>query len=159
MRPPLLLRLTVLLATLGGGCDDLRQFSGEWRGTVSGDPNHQHGFMPGAAMAAKVGTVGRYTIELEVVLPGGTAPTRFEAIRHAADDVLGDVRLQGDPLRTYFGFLRPATGEPFLTVASLYSEDRIEVRLIRGPEETYAVFYLKRLRPGSAPTSDAAAGN
>jgi hypothetical protein len=157
---PSSLGLTALLAALAAlaACDDLRQFSGDWRGTLSDDPNHQHGMTPGAAMAAKVGTVGRYAIDLQVLLPGRTEATRFEAIRHAADDVLGDVRLHGDPLRTYFGFLRPATGEPYLTVVSLYSEDRIEVRLIRGPEETYAVFYLRRLRPGAA-GGDAAPGN
>jgi hypothetical protein len=142
-----------LLAALAG-CDDLRQFSGDWRGSLSADPNHQHGFMPGATLGATVGTVSRYTIELQVLLPGRTTPTAFVPMRHAADDVLGDVRLHGDPLRTYFGFLTPPTGEPFLAVVSLYSEDRIEVRLIRGPEETYAVFYLTRLRPGAA---DAAA--
>jgi hypothetical protein len=137
-----------MLAALAG-CDDLRQFSGDWRGTLSADPNHQHGFLPGGTMAATVGTVSRYTIELQVMLPGRTTPAPFIPIRHAVDDVLGDVRLPGDPLRTYFGFLTPPAGEPFLTVVSLYSEDRIEVRLIRGPEETYAVFYLTRLRPGA----------
>lgn len=150
MRAPLAALVAVSMAAALGGCDDLRQFSGDWRGALSDDPSHQHGFPAGAALSAKVGTVSRYSIDLQLVLPGGSAPTRFEALRHAADDVLGDVRMNGDPLRTYFGFVRPAGGgEAYLAVVSLFAEDRIEVRLIRGPEETYGVFYLERQRAGT----------
>jgi hypothetical protein len=71
---------------------------------------------------------------------------RFEPIRHASDDALGDLRLDGEPLRTFLGFLRPPTGQPYLAVVSLFAEDRIDVRLIRGPDEAYGVFSLRRAR-------------
>jgi hypothetical protein len=136
-----------LSALMASGCEDLRQFSGQWSGNVSPDPNHQHGFDPMARLDATVGAVSRYGIDLTMTLPGATDPSRFELIRYAAQDVLADMRLPGDPLRTYLGFIRVTGQEPFLTVVSLYAEARIEIRLIRGAEASYGVFMLER--PGA----------
>ena len=144
---PLLLAATVL-----GSCEDLRQFTGSWAGRISRDPNHQHGFPADAMLRARVTGVSRYGIDLEVTLPGATAAVPFTPMRHAADDILADAQLTGDPLRTYFGFVRAPAGEAYLAVVSIFSEDRLEVRLIRGPEETYAVFYMTRLRPADGGT-------
>ena len=41
--------------------------------------------------------------------------------------------------------MSPVDQAPFLTIVSLYAEDRLEVRLIRGPNEAYGVFALSRL--------------
>jgi hypothetical protein len=90
--------------------------------------------------------VSRTSIEISMELPEAGAAVHFEPIRHASDDVLGDMRLDGEPLRTFLGFLRPAAGQPYLTVVSLFAEDRIDVRLIRGPDEAYGVFSLRRAR-------------
>jgi hypothetical protein len=142
------LRLVFLLgALLPVGCEDLRQFTGQWSGPVSPDPNQQHGFDPMARLDATVGGVSKYGIDLTLTLPGATDPSRFELIRHAAEDVLADMRLPGDPLRTYLGFIRVTGQDPFLAVVSLYAEGRVEIRLIRGPETTYGVFLLER--PGA----------
>src|SRR4030095_12646897 len=48
------------------------------------------------------------------------------------DDALGDMRLEEEPLRTYLGYVKPPDEEAYLTVVSLFAEDRIDVRLIRG---------------------------
>jgi hypothetical protein len=142
VRVPLALGLLLLLA----GCEDIRRFEGVWVGPVSADPAHQQGFGQSAFLRATVGSVSRTSIDLTVDLPAGSAPLRFEPIRHAADDALGDLRLEGEPLRTFLGFLRPAAGEPYLAVVSLFAEDRIDVRIIRGPDEAYGVFTLRRAR-------------
>jgi hypothetical protein len=133
------------------GCEDIRRFEGVWVGPVSADPAHQQGFTSGAFLRATVGSVSRTQIQLTVDVPQQPGPLTFEPIRHAADDVLGELRLEGDPLRTFLGFLRPADGVPYLTVVSLFAEDRIDVRIIRadprvvgGPEDTYGVFSLRR---------------
>jgi hypothetical protein len=101
-------------------------------------------------MQATITAVSRRAIDMTIDLPP-EGPLPFQPIRHATDDVLGDLRLDGEPLRTFLGYLRPATGEPFLAVVSLFSEDRIEVRIIRGPDESYGVFSLARPRPSSSP--------
>ena len=140
-RRGLLLAATLLLV---GGCEDLRQFSGPWAGPISRDPNHQHGFERNATLAITVGGVTRYGLDMTLTLPGAAGTSRFEPIRHAVQDVLADMRLPGDPLRTYLGFVRSTGAEPFLAVVSLYSEGRIEIRLIRGPDAAYGVFMLSR---------------
>ena len=142
-RSVLFLALTLTLS-LAAGCEDLRQFSGQWSGRISPDPNHQHGFDPMARLDADVGSVSRYGIDLTLTLPGATDPSRFELIRYAAQDVLADLRLPGDPLRTYLGFIRATGQDALLAVVSLYAEGRIEVRLIRGAQATYGVFLLER---------------
>jgi hypothetical protein len=138
--------LIVLLAALGaGGCEDLRQFAGSWAGEISRDPQLQHGFAAGVVLSARIANASRSGIDMNLTLPGDTAALRFEPIRHAAADVLADVHLTGEPLRTFFGFVSPANQAPYLTIVSLYAEDRLEVRLIRGPNDAYGVFALGRL--------------
>jgi hypothetical protein len=135
-----------LLLLVLGGCEDIRRFEGVWVGPVSADPAHQQGFGQTAFLRANVGPVTRTTIDLTIDLPETNAPVRFEPIQHATDDALGDLRLDGEPLRTFLGFLRPPTGDPYLTVVSLFAEDHIDVRIIRGANDTYGVFTLRRAR-------------
>ena len=136
--------LVVALLLLAGGCEDIRRFEGTWVGPVSADPAHQQGFGSASFLRATVKSVSRTSIDLSMELPEAGTSVPFEPIRHASDDVLGDLRLDGEPLRTFLGFLRPAAGQPFLAVVSLFAEDRIDVRLIRGPDEAYGVFSLRR---------------
>ena len=142
MRVPLGLVLVLAVA----GCEDIRRFEGVWAGPVSSDPAHQQGFGDGAFLRATVGPVSRTSIDLTLDLPQSSGPLRFEPIRHAADDALGDLRLEGEPLRTFLGFVSPPGGQPYLAVVSLFAEDRIDVRIIRGPDEAYGVFTLRRAR-------------
>lgn len=140
----------VAVLLLGAGCEDIRRFEGIWVGDVSKDQAHRQGFGEGAFLRATVATVSRTGIEMTIDLPQQAAPTRFEPIRHAADDVLGELRLEGEPLRTFLGYLRPPGTDPYLAVVSLFAADRIDIRIIRGPEEVYGVFSLRRAR-GNAP--------
>jgi hypothetical protein len=153
---PALARIAVLQAlALLAGCEDLREFAGVWAGAVSGDPAHQLGFTADAQLRATVGRATRDGIELTIQLPPRPGVTcerpetcvlPFEAIRRAGDDILGEARLPGEPLRTYFGYVQPPAEAPYLAVVSLFAEERVEVRLIRGPNQSYGVFYLKRAR-------------
>lgn len=140
------LAVTAVFALLAAGCEDIRRFEGIWVGPVSPDPAHQQGFGKGSFLRATVGMVSRSAIEMTIDLPQQPTATRFEPIRHAADDALGELRLEGEPLRTFLGYLRPQGSEPFLAVVSLFAADRIDVRIIRGPEEVYGVFSLQRTR-------------
>ena len=144
MRIPLVIAALLLAA----GCEDIRRFEGTWVGPVSADPAHQHGFTSTSFLRATVGPVSRTSIELSMELPEAGTSVPFDPIRHASDDVLGDLRLDGEPLRTYLGFLRTTGAQPFLAVVSLFAEDRIDVRLIRGPDDAYGVFSLRRARTG-----------
>ena len=139
----------LLALLLVAGCEDIRRFDGQWSGPVSADPAHRQGFTGDAVLHATVGAVSRREIQLVFDLPP-EGPLTFQPIRHASDDALGELRLDGEPLRTFLGYLRPGAGEPYLAAVSLFSEDRIDVRIIRGPDETYGVFSLHRVK--STPT-------
>jgi hypothetical protein len=139
-----------VLVVLATGCEDIRRMEGEWTGPVSADPVHRQGFGAGVTMRAVVTSVSRRGIVATLDLPP-EGPLPFRPITHAADDALGDLRLDGEPLRTFLGYLRPAAGDAYLAVISLFSEDRVDVRIIRGPEEIYGVFSLHRTRPAASP--------
>jgi hypothetical protein len=138
------LGVLLLALALASGCEDIRRFNGSWAGEISPDPVHQLGFGPTAILRANLTAVSRTGVEMTIDLPerGGALP--FEPIRRAAGDALGELRLDGEPLRTYLGYVRVPGQESYLAVVSLFPEDRIDVRIIRGPDETYAIFSLRR---------------
>jgi hypothetical protein len=136
-----LLAVAVVAAALTG-CQDLRDYAGEWTGTISSDPALGHGFAPGTTINASVSAADREGIGLVVSWDGKTAP--FVPIRRATGDALSEAQLPGEPLRTFFGFVQPAGDPPYLSVVSLFPENRLELRLIRGADEAYGVFTLRR---------------
>ncbi len=138
--------VAALCALGSGACDDLRHFTGEWEGEVSPDPNQRHGFAPKTRLRGKVDGVSRTAIALSLTLPGRGGPLPFVPLRHAAGDALGNLTFDGAPLRTYLGLLHPPGEAPYFTVVSLFAEERVDVRLIRGAEESYGVFSLHRVR-------------
>lgn len=141
--------LAVALAAGGAtGCEDIRRFDGAWVGPIAADPTYQQGFSSGALARANVTEVSREQLRMTVALPerGGAVPVElpFVPIRRASGDALGDLRLEGEPLRTYLGFLEPPGAQPYLTVVSMFPDDRIVLRVIRGGDETYGLFSLRR---------------
>ncbi len=138
--------LLALGATVSVACEDIRRFAGSWTGTVSADPNLRRGFAADASLRVSIVDVDRARIAMTLDLQDGAGAIAFEPIAGAAADVLGELRLPGEPLRTYLGYLRPAAKEPTLAVVSLFPEDRVEARIIRGPQEIYGVFALARER-------------
>ncbi len=140
MRVPLL----VILLALSAGCQDLREYAGDWVGPVSADPHLRQGFDPSAVVRTKIALATRERLDATLEVPGTSDPIPFEAIRGAQADALGEMRLDGEPLRSYVGFLRPGGIDPYLAVISLFPEERIVARVIRGPDELYGVFALRR---------------
>ena len=150
LRPPAHPGALGLLAGLAlglAGCLDLRDYAGSWEGAISSDPALAHGFDPATMVAADVGSADRDHVAFSLAIAGGPAAP-FVPIRRATGDALGEVQLPGEPLRTFFGFVQPTGQEPFLAVLSLFPENRLELRLIRGADDAYGVFSLHRL-PGS----------
>ena len=126
------------------GCQDLREYSGDWTGELSSDPALAHGFAPGTLISANVSAASRDGIELVATWESHSAP--FVPIRRASGDVLSEVQLPGEPLRTFFGFVQPPGEAAYLSIVSLFPENRLELRLIRGADEAYGVFSLRRTR-------------
>ena len=104
--------LTALLLA-AAGCQDLREYAGEWTGELSSDPALGHGFAPGTTITAEVASATRDGISLIANWEGKAAP--FVPIRRASGDVLSEVQLPGEPLRTFFGFVQPPGEAPYLS--------------------------------------------
>ena len=140
-------RVLVAVAALlfCASCEDLRGYAGTWQGRVSSDPALRHGVAADVEARVVIEQVSRDVLEANVEWPVGAAPLRFARIESARGDALSEMRLPGEPLRSYLGWLEPANAPPFLAVVSLYGEERIELRVIRGRDETYAVFALARV--------------
>jgi hypothetical protein len=138
-------RIAIVLGCLTlAACEDLREYAGPWTGEISADPHLAHGFVAGTTISAEVTAVNRDNVALTLTLQPGGQALPFIPIRRASGDVLADVQLPGEPLRTFFGFVQPPGESPLLTVVSLFPENRLEVRLIRGADDAYGVFSLRR---------------
>jgi hypothetical protein len=134
----------LLTLTTALGCQDLREYAGEWTGEISADPALAHGFAAGTTITANVSEATRDGVVFSATWDGRTGT--FAPIKRAAGDTLSEMQLPGEPLRTFLGFVSPAGEAPYLTVVSLYPENRLELRLIRGTDEAYGVFSLHRAR-------------
>lgn len=148
------------LVALAAGCDDIRGFEGDWEGPVSADPVLAKGFSPDDSVRLSIDAVTRDRIEATTDIRLRPGPTgidiraHFDPIRSASADALGEMRLPGEPLRSFLGFVLTddcdTFGPPYFTVISLYAEKRVDLRLVRGEvrgrlgSEAYGVFSLRR---------------
>ncbi|HJZ84625.1 MAG TPA: hypothetical protein VKN99_05605 [Polyangia bacterium] len=138
------MRRFVLALFFVAGCQDLRDYRGQWTGGLAADPELQHGVACDPAMSPRA----QLTIEAvdHVSLRGQLAVTpmlpnvTLESIKRASGDALGEARVGHDALRSYLAFL--PTG--WLTVVSLFPDERVEVRVISGTDDLYCLFLLRR---------------
>lgn len=140
---PRLLALVGALALLPG-CEELEGYEGSWQGEVAADPQLRQGFAAADRLTLTITGLDGADAAMQVQLPRLPQPLPFEPIRRASADALGSMVLSGDALRSYLGFARPSDGEPYLVVVTLFSHNRVEARIIRGAEETYGVFRLRK---------------
>jgi len=137
--------LTVALALLSS-CVDVRSFEGKWQGGIVDEPAVRQGFTAGvtAELALK-------NVSLQSMGAGLTTSddqfkdTTLFRVTKSASDALASITFDGDPLRTYLLFTPPTPGAAGSAVAvvSLFGDDHVELRLIRG-NDLFGVFYLRR---------------
>jgi len=133
---------------LMAGCVDVRDFADTWQGTVLDEPAILAGFQPGTRIdPLQVDSVTLSQISAIMTSSDG----RFERavlqpITRTSSDALSSLTFDGAPLRSYLLFATvssdPQPG-PATVLLSLFAEDRIELRIIRG-NELYGVFSLRR---------------
>lgn len=139
--------IAAVVLAAGAGCNDLRDFRGSWQGPRVGDA---------AALRVGVADAARATLQIDAVdLHGLTGTLSIDGLVTAAPvspvpgaeaDVLAGLTYDGAPLRVYLGFAPVDDGQGgATTVVSLYDEDRVEVRVLRGdPAPIYGIFALDR---------------
>ena len=113
------------------GCQDLHDFQGDWRGSISADPNLSAG--------APVQTVNLTVASVDHTQITGTFNgSTLTTLKGASADVLAEVRVGRDALRTYFTY-----AEGVWAIVSLFPDQRIEVRVIAG--DSLYLYDLRRL--------------
>jgi hypothetical protein len=133
----------------GAGCQDLRSYHGLYRGNLVRDETLRQGF-GGAdfgqdpAMTLDIGAVDRLALHGTLTVPGLFDAAPLDSIARASGDALGEAKVGHDPLRSYFAFVTASSGGAALAVVSLLTDDRVEVRIIRGNDELYGLFLLER---------------
>lgn len=145
-RWPLLL---VCLLLPAAGCVDVRGFAGAWSGKIVPDEQVRQGF----DREARVEKLQLANVDLRGVTATLTTSdrsyfneTRLTPVVKYASDPLATLTFDGSPLRSYLLFA-PLTSEPqgapVWLLVSLFSDDHVELRAIRG-NDFFGVFHLTR---------------
>jgi hypothetical protein len=141
--------LPVIVAlTEASGCTDVRNYAGEWSGKVVSEDAVRQGF----AIDTRVDTLTLSQVDLQGVtavltLSDGTfAQAHLTRVSKFSNDTLASLTFDGSPLRSYLLFAplsSDPTGWPAHVVISLFGDEHIEMRIIRG-NDLFGVFILHR---------------
>jgi hypothetical protein len=126
----------------------VRRFEGQWSGAVVEEEAVRVGFKEGTT-ADPLTLSDVYINELQATL--STSDGRFEQSRlvpvtRYSADAFSSLTFDGNPMRTYmlFGALASETsGCQALVLISLFGDDHVELRVIRG-NELFGLFHLRR---------------
>jgi hypothetical protein len=133
------------------GCNDLRDFRGDWRGPRVGDADALRvGLADDAASVAAVLSIDQidgHGLMARLAIDGVLPETPIASLAGAEADVLAGMTFGGGPLRVYLAFapMSDGAGEALVVIA-LYDDRRVEVRLLRGGTmPLYAIFALSEV--------------
>jgi len=144
--------LGVLLGSLTAlaACQDLRDFRGTWTGSRVGDDPVRRGFDDDVQATLEIEQVDLQTLVGRL----STNDDRFARatiapVTAAEADVLSTISFDGAPVRVFLAFAQASDGGgDALAVVSLYSDDRVELRVMRGGDlPLYGIFPLSHTEP------------
>jgi hypothetical protein len=133
----------VLLTLLA--CNDLRDFRGSWTGGRVGDaPVLRVG--AGDACTLAIDGIDAHGLTARISIENLLPETQLVSLEGAEADVLGNLTFAGNPLRVYLGFVPvPDLGGDAFVVISLYDDNRVQVRVLRGGvQPIYAIYALSQ---------------
>ena len=135
---------TLVLLTLLG-CNDLREFRGDWHGQQVGDAPQLHlNVAPKTAAQLSIDTIDARGLGARLTLEGLLPETPLVSLPGAEADALAGITFGGAPLRVYLAFAAmPDDGGDAFVVIALYDDRRVEVRVLRGgTRKLYGIFAL-----------------
>jgi hypothetical protein len=139
--------VVVALALAAAACNDLRDFRGPWHGARVGDAAPLHiGVADTATATLDIAALDLNGLTGTLSVDGLVTAAPVEPVPGAEADVLAGITYDRGPLRVYLGFVPVDDGLGDATVVvSVYDDDRVEVRLLRGgTAKIYAIFALRR---------------
>lgn len=148
------MRTFCLLIALAAGagsaaCVDIREYEAKWRGAIVPETAVRQGFTTDVT----VDPLELTNVDLQGLTARlTTSDDKFKAadltsvVKFSAD-TLASLDFDGNPLRSYLLYARLSsepTGCPAQMVISLFSDDHVELRVIRG-NDLFGVFSLQRV--------------
>ncbi len=127
------------------GCVDMRAFEGRWTGSIVAEAAVRQGFSEDARVELlELSNVRLQGLTAQLTTSDGKFDrTTLSRITKAAGDALASLSFDGDPLRSYLLFAKPADADQAaLMVLSMFGDEHIELRVISG-NELFGVFYLR----------------
>jgi hypothetical protein len=140
-----------LLLVLLAGCNDLRDFAGEWRGNRIGtSAATKVGIADDATAALVIDDVDAHGLHGQVTIAGSSgaqiANAPVVSLPGAEADALASMSFAGSPMRVYVAFVPIDDGVgDAMAMVGLYDARRIDLRLLRGGSAPiYAIFALSQ---------------
>jgi hypothetical protein len=136
---------------LVAGCNDLRDFAGEWRGNRIGtSAATKVGIADDASAALVIDDVDTHGLhgQLQISGSGGAQISNapLVSLPGAEADALATMTFAGSPMRVYVAFVPIDDGVgDALAMVGLYDARRIDLRVLRGGSAPiYAIFALSQ---------------
>jgi hypothetical protein len=142
---------TVLVFALAvAACSDVHDFRGSWTGPRVGDVQVvREGGPPSSTAVLTIDDVDTHGMTGTLAVDGMITETTFTSLAGAEADVLSGMTFAGSPLHVYLSFVETTDGGgAALAVIALYSQHRVELRVLRGsPLPMYGIFSLSEGTP------------
>jgi hypothetical protein len=136
---------------LVAGCNDLRDFAGEWRGNrIGASAATKVGIADDASASLVIDDVDTHGLhgQLQISGTGGAqiANAPLVSLPGAEADALATMTFAGSPMRVYVAFVPIDDGVgDALAMVGLYDARRIDLRVLRGGSAPiYAIFTLSQ---------------
>ena len=138
----------MLLIFCLGACLDVRDFEGSWEGDVIGEDAIRQGFAKGTRVAPlALADVDLHRVSATLSTSDGKfKKTPLSRVAKFSNDTLSGLVFEGNDVRTYMFNARletEASGCPATVLISLFSDDHVEIRMIRS-NDLFGVFHLTR---------------
>jgi hypothetical protein len=137
-------------------CTNLKDFKGQWNGTIHQDEAVRAGFPENTELTLDIAYVNPRRLEgtvttcvrdsvSDICEPGHFDNTPLVPLEKAQNDDLKSITFGGEPYAVFLMTLQPTDPqqEPMLVFVSLHSSERVEVRILRG-QTVFGVFRLTR---------------
>ena len=134
--------MLVCIAALAG-CNDLRDFRGNWVGHRVGDaPVLRVGVTATATGTLVVESIDTHGLQAQLAIDGILPPTELTSLPGAEADALADLTFAGSPLKVYLAFVPMTDGAgDAMVVVGMFDDHRIDLRIMRqGTSPIYAIF-------------------